>query len=66
VNAKDDQGFTPLDSVLSNYDPMPDPFTGRTSKPKITPEAKSTIAFLRSKGAKSMTAKQRAAEMWGG
>lgn len=60
LNVKDEMGFTPLDAILSNFDTGPDPFTGRMIKPEMTRKGKATIAYLRSKGGKSMTAKQRA------
>ena len=62
LNVKDSMGFTPLDVVLSHFDPQPDfsnPFSQKTVKPKITREGRATIAFLRGKGGKNMTAKQR-------
>ncbi|MDA7653388.1 ankyrin repeat domain-containing protein [bacterium] len=63
LNVKDEKGFTPLDAILSNFDTGPDPFTGKMINPKMTRKGKATIAYLQSKGGKSMTAKQRA-EVW--
>jgi len=60
LNVKDEKGFTPLDAILSNFDTGPDPFTGKMINPKMTRKGKATIAYLQSKGGKSMTAKQRA------
>ena len=60
LNVKDEMGFTPLDAILSNFDTEPDPFTGKMINPKMTRKGKATIAYLQSKGGKSMTAKQRA------
>ena len=49
-----------MDAILSNFDTGPDPFTGKMINPKMTRKGKATIAYLQSKGGKSMTAKQRA------
>ena len=60
LNVKDEKGCTPWDAILSNFDTGPDPFTGKMINPKMTRKGKATIAYLHSKGGKSMTAKQRA------
>ena len=63
LNVKDSMGFTPLDSILIQFDPQMDPmnpFSQKKVKPKMTKEGRETIVYLRSKKAKSMTAKQRA------
>jgi len=62
LNVKDSMGFTPLDSILFQFDPQMDPmnpFSQKKVKPKMTKEGRETIVYLRSKKAKSMTAKQR-------
>ena len=62
LNVKDSMGFTPLDSILFQFDPQLDPmnpFSQKKVKPKMTKKGRETIVYLRSKKAKSMTAKQR-------
>jgi ankyrin repeat protein len=59
LNVKDAMGFTPLDTVLFMFDPSVDVFSNQKIKPKLTRKGKETIAYLRSKGGKNMTAKQR-------
>jgi len=62
LNVKDSMGFTPLDSILFQFDPQMDPmypFSQKKVKPKMTKKGRETIVYLRSKKAKSMTAKQR-------
>ena len=62
LNVKDSIGFTPLDSILLQFDPQLDPmnqFSQKKLKPKMTKKGRETIVYLRSKKAKSMTAKQR-------
>jgi len=64
LNVKDKMGFTPLDHILSNFDPQlnpVDPIFGKKVKPKMTRKGRETIAYLRAKGGKSMTLKQREA-----
>jgi len=66
LNVKDEMGFTPLDSILSNFEPQMnpmDPFSGKKVKPKMTRKGRETIAYLRGKGGKNMTVKQREAVM---
>lgn len=66
LNVKDSMGFTPLDVVLSHFDPQPDfsnPLSQKKVKPKMTREGRATIAFLRGKGGKNLTAKQRT-DIW--
>ena len=41
------------------FDPSVDVFSNQKIKPKLTRKGKETIAYLRSKGGKKMTAKQR-------
>ena len=66
LNVKDEMGFTPLDSILSNFEPKMnpiDPFSGKKVKPKMTRKGRETIAYLRGKGGKNMTVKEREAVM---
>ena len=57
VNKKNKIGFTPLDSTIY-FNEMPG-FGGELPEP--TEANKATVAYLKSKGAKSMTPEQRAA-----
>ena len=64
VNKKNKIGFTALDSVLQFTDPMPG---FEVELPEPTEAHRATVAYLKSKGAKSMTPEERAtADPFGG
>ncbi len=61
VNQTNKVGFTALDSILPFGEPMPE---SEGELPELTEAQKATVAYLKSKGGKSMTPEQRTEQIY--